>query len=133
LKSRRARQSIRNLSLVKNGKLTVDGKVAADTGDCEYDQLVHSFGGYIHLSRGRPAAVRARIALKGSSDQRIDTLIPNNVTLGPTKSNADEITRDANVSTNNTSTAQILKGTNATDCNVIGNINKTRRYSRAVR
>jgi hypothetical protein len=65
-KTRRARQSKRNRPLLKNGKLTVAGKVAADTGDREYDQLVNSFGGYIHLSKGRPAAVKARIALKGS-------------------------------------------------------------------
>jgi hypothetical protein len=132
LKRRRARQNIRKLSLVKNGKLTVEGKVAADTGDREYDQLVNSFGKYIHLSQGRPAAVRARIALKCSSDPRCSTLTSSKVTPAPTKSHATDSTSygDTNPSTSSTSstsTAQLPRGTNATACNVIGNTNKTRR------
>jgi hypothetical protein len=74
------RQGNRNLPLVKNGKLTVSGRAAADTGDREYDQLVHSFGGHIHLSQGRPAAAKARIALKNSKVKpRSSTLPPTNV------------------------------------------------------
>jgi histone H3/H4 len=49
--------------LISKGKLTKAGKAEADKGDAEYEALVNSYQGKAHLSQGRPAKVRAKIAL----------------------------------------------------------------------
>jgi hypothetical protein len=88
VKSSRRRKGTRNPSLIKNGELTVAGKSAANNGEREYEQLIDSFGGYSHLSQGRPAAVKARIALKGSNSKfNADIPIDRSSSLAPMANN----------------------------------------------
>ena len=45
------------------GHLTQQGKEAADRGEEEYQELLQQFKGKPHYSRGRTAAVKARLAV----------------------------------------------------------------------
>ncbi len=45
------------------GRMTKAGKDAANEGEKEYQELVASMEGQLHLSKGRPSAVKARLKM----------------------------------------------------------------------
>ena len=61
--SRSKKQHVTPAPLVKGNRLTGTGRKAAARGEEEYQELVCRFDGRVHLSRGRPAAVNARLKL----------------------------------------------------------------------
>jgi hypothetical protein len=77
------------LTLIKRGSLTKAGKEAAAEGQREYQKLVDRFDGKVHLSRGRAAAVNARLKLsQGSKPRPADILgVPNRLVKPTRKGN----------------------------------------------
>ena len=61
--SRSKKQHVTPAPLIKGNRLTGTGRKAAARGEEEYQELVCRFDGRVHLSRGRPAAVNARLKL----------------------------------------------------------------------
>jgi hypothetical protein len=68
----RRRTKTTTKALLVDGKLTTFGRKAADTGELEYQDLCDRFEGKTHLSKGRPAAVKAKLALDTSKSHTGD-------------------------------------------------------------
>ena len=55
------------------GRMTKAGKDAADQGETEYQELVASMEGKLHLSKGRPSAVKARLKMSPKKKKQTQT------------------------------------------------------------